>query len=86
MSCSPTHTVPLGRFAFLGVFQAINCLATIIQSLRDNSRAFPGKSKPSTPVHIFEATSRGRASLSFEDEDDDEDDFISGVAMAADRQ
>jgi hypothetical protein len=29
-------------------------------------------------------TIRGRASLSFEDED--EDDFISGVAMAADRQ
>src|SRR5258708_40135641 len=31
------------------LFQAMNCLATIIQSLRDN--------KPSVPVHIFDFTS-----------------------------
>jgi hypothetical protein len=30
------HTVPPGRVAFLHVFQAVNCLATIIWSLRDN--------------------------------------------------
>ena len=29
------HTVPTGRVAFLNTFQAINCLATIIWSLRD---------------------------------------------------
>jgi hypothetical protein len=29
------HTVPTGRVAFLNAFQAINCLATIIWSLRD---------------------------------------------------
>ena len=41
-------------------FQAINCLATIIQSLRDN--------KPPLPVHIFESTSH----RSFDDEDEDD--------------
>ena len=70
MSCSLTHTVPTGRFAFLGVFQAINCLASIIQSLRNNARAFRGKSKPSTPAYIFDSTPQNP----FEDEDDDEDE------------
>jgi hypothetical protein len=32
------HTVPAGRVALLRLFQAINCLATIIASLRDNPR------------------------------------------------
>ena len=32
----PDHTVPTGRGIALWAFQAINCLATIIQSLRDN--------------------------------------------------
>jgi hypothetical protein len=41
--------VPYGTDSRLDAFQAINCLATIIQSLRDN--------KPSVGVHIFEATS-----------------------------
>jgi hypothetical protein len=35
VSCT-NHTVPTGRVAGLRVFQAINCLATIILSLRDN--------------------------------------------------
>jgi hypothetical protein len=48
----------------LNLFQAINCLATFIQSLRDN--------KPPLPVHILEATSLRVAG--FEDEDDDEDE------------
>ncbi len=47
-------------------FQAINCLATIIQSLRDN--------KPPLPVHIFESTSV----RSIEDEDDDENEDEDG--------
>ena len=33
------HTVPPGRTVFLDAFQAINCLATIIQSLRDKTTA-----------------------------------------------
>ena len=41
----PNHTVSAGQVPFLHVFQAINCLATIIQSLRDN--------KPPLPVHIL---------------------------------
>jgi len=31
----PNHTVPTGRFPFSPGYQAINCLATIIRSLRD---------------------------------------------------
>jgi len=31
----PNHTVPYGTVPFLHGYQAINCLATIIQSLRD---------------------------------------------------
>jgi len=31
------HTVPTGRIPFLHGFQAVNCLATIILSLRDKS-------------------------------------------------
>jgi hypothetical protein len=33
------HTVPTGRCPSWGLFQAINCLATIIQSLRDKSES-----------------------------------------------
>src|SRR5260221_3898400 len=32
----PNHTVPTGRAAWFTVFQAINCLARIVTSLRDN--------------------------------------------------
>jgi hypothetical protein len=32
-----THTVPYGMDLFRNAFQAVNCLATIIQSLRDMS-------------------------------------------------
>src|SRR5258707_391284 len=32
----PNHTVPTGRAAWFTVFQAINCLATIVTALRDN--------------------------------------------------
>jgi hypothetical protein len=32
----PNHTVPYGTVAFSHAFQAINCLATISMSLRDN--------------------------------------------------
>jgi hypothetical protein len=53
--------VPYGTDSRLDAFQAINCLATIIRSLRDNKR--------SVGVHIFEATSQ--AARSIEDEDDE---------------
>jgi hypothetical protein len=55
--CDVNHTVPYGTGPLCGVFQAINCLATIIPSLRDN--------KPSTPAHIFDSTPP------IEDEDSD---------------
>ena len=32
----PNHTVSTRRVAFLHTFQAMNCLATIVLSLRDN--------------------------------------------------
>ena len=34
----PNHTVPTGRFPFCPGYQALKCLATIIQSLRDEAR------------------------------------------------
>jgi hypothetical protein len=37
-STCTNHTVPTGRVALLREFQAMNCLATIILSLRDESR------------------------------------------------
>ena len=33
----PIIPFPTGRFSFLHIFQALKCLATIIQSLRDDS-------------------------------------------------
>jgi hypothetical protein len=39
------HTVPTGRVALLHLFQAINCLATIILSLRDNTQWLPDPRK-----------------------------------------
>jgi hypothetical protein len=43
--------------SFLGVFQAINCLATIIQSLRDKVRCVPSVQQISqTTVRKIEAT------------------------------
>src|SRR5258708_31182724 len=35
LDCELNHTVPYGTGRLCGVFQAINCLATIIRSLRD---------------------------------------------------
>ena len=74
------HTVPTGRVAFfLDASQAINCLATIMQSLRDKFPYVPpgqvptspsGTNKPSVRAHIFDSTSQNI----FEDEDDDEDE------------
>jgi len=58
-SASSAHTVPYGTDRFLDTFQAINCLATFIQSLRDNK---PSLSNLSTPHHP----------KIFEHEDDDE--------------
>jgi len=58
--CDLNHTVPYETGPLCGVFQAINCLATFIRSLRDN--------KPSVSAHIFESTPP------IEDEDDDEDE------------
>jgi hypothetical protein len=37
------HTVPTGRVALLRIFQAINCLATIIASLRDKTTQESGR-------------------------------------------
>ena len=61
----PTQTVPYGTDCFLNAFQAINCLATITGSLRDNQlvRRVYTFSTPLFPI---------------EDEDDEyEDDFFS---------
>jgi len=61
----PTQTVPCGTGSLLTPFQAINCLATFIESLRD-------KNTP-TRLHISESTTlRAQA---FEDEDDDEYEY-----------
>jgi hypothetical protein len=35
----PNHTVPPGRAVTLWAYQAINCLVTLIQSLRDDTSA-----------------------------------------------
>jgi hypothetical protein len=56
---SAAHTVPPGRFAFLGVFQAINCLATIIQSRLGQKPSKPVQQIDSTPSYRF-ANFRGR--------------------------
>src|SRR5260221_11220782 len=56
--------IPFPTGSLCGTLQAINCLATIIPSLRDK--------RPSTPVHEFDAGSPRVAE--FEDEDDDEDE------------
>jgi hypothetical protein len=37
----PNHTVPSGTDSRLNLFQAMNCLATIIQPLRDKVRQLP---------------------------------------------
>jgi hypothetical protein len=39
------HTVPTGRVGLLRVFQAMNCLATIVPSLRDNLPWLPDPRK-----------------------------------------
>jgi hypothetical protein len=53
------------------VFQAINCLAAIIESLRDKVRFFPpGQQTSLTTVHKSDAIPHNP----FEDEDDDEDE------------
>ena len=73
MSCSPTHTVPVRDGSpFLGVLQAINCLATIIQSLRrDKVRFIPsGQQTSLTTVRKSDAIPQNP----LEDEDDDEDE------------
>ena len=59
----PTQTVPYGTGRSLTAFQAINCQATIIPSLRDN-KLFR---HPST---FFDSTSPAQ----IEDDDEDEDD------------
>jgi len=43
------QTVPYGTDFRLDLFQAINCLATIIRSLRDNRAVIPVGHKPDTP-------------------------------------
>ena len=54
---------------FLGAFQAIDCLATIIRSLRDKVRCVPQRQQTSlTTVHKIEATPL----RPFEDDDEDE--------------
>ncbi len=55
---------PTGRVLCVGALQAINCLATIIPSLRDKDSQHP--------VHKFDA--RSLRATGFEDEDDDEDE------------
>jgi hypothetical protein len=46
----PTQTVPSGTGPFLNAFQAVNCQATIILSLRDNNLV-RRVSTNSTPHH-----------------------------------
>ena len=57
----PTQTVPYGTDLFVNIFQAVNCQATFIQSLRDEARA---------PVYIL--TPHNQSVAQIEDEDDDE--------------
>jgi hypothetical protein len=55
----------------LDASQAINCLATIIQSLRDEFRQVPfGDKQIVSHAHVIDSTSQNI----FEDEDDDEDE------------
>ena len=70
-TCSrPNHTVPYGTGRALDASQAINCLATIIQSLRDKFRQTPvGQQTVST-------CPRYRFHIIFEHEHDDEDEMI----------
>jgi hypothetical protein len=46
---SAAHTVSTGRVAFLDTSQAINCLATIIQSLRDKMDLTSGRKIDASP-------------------------------------
>jgi hypothetical protein len=46
----PNHTVPSGTGPLFDSFQAINCLATIIQSLRDNIFAYSSQTIDSVLV------------------------------------
>src|SRR5260370_29658812 len=46
----PNHTVPSGTGPLFDSFQAINCLATIIQSLRDDIFAYSSQTIDSVPV------------------------------------
>ena len=63
--------MPYGTDSRLNVFQAINCLATIIQSLRDRVRQVPDGTTNRPRAHIRESY----VTLAFlEDEDDDEDE------------
>jgi hypothetical protein len=52
-----------GTDSRLNLFQAINCLATITQSLRDRFRQAPSGQQTVSTVHIFEATPH----ITFED-------------------
>jgi hypothetical protein len=61
------HTVPFGTDLFYTSSQAINCLATIIQS-RDNFREAPSGQQIVITFHIFDPTSQNI----FEDEDEDD--------------
>jgi hypothetical protein len=65
VSCT-SHTVPTGRVALLHVSQAMNCLATIIPSLRDDIPA-PVRSHhsitPPLPPATLRVAMRARPSL-----------------------
>src|SRR5580704_3964714 len=61
---------PYGTGRSLDASQAINCLATIIQSLRDKVRQAPLGRQTVMTAHIFDSTSQNI----FEDEDDDDDE------------
>jgi len=61
LSVDELRPCPTGRAFFVNAFQAVNCQATFIQSLRDETRA---------RLYIFDSTSH--QPKIFEDEDDDE--------------
>jgi hypothetical protein len=56
--CGLNHTVPYGTGPLCGVSQAINCLATIIPSLRDNKRSVSASIFDSTPPFEDEVQAR----------------------------
>jgi hypothetical protein len=68
------HTVPYGTVPFSHRYQAINCLATFITSLRDKDTNFRSHIKPRSALffEIGRPEALALGTKPFEDEEDDE--------------